>query len=47
MYINDTKDKLQYSYVTECCAAMKKFKYLLKTDVNPTVTIFSETKKDR
>ena len=47
MYINDTKDKSQYSYVTVCYAAMEKYKDLLKTDVNPTVTILSETKKDR
>lgn len=46
MYINDTKDKLQYSYVTECCVAMKKYKDL-KPDATPTVTIVSETEEDR
>lgn len=47
MYIHDTKDKLWYSCVTECCTEMKKYKYLLKPDVNPTVTIPNETEKDR
>ena len=47
MYIHDTKDKLWYTYVTECYTAMKKYKYLLKPDVNPTVTTLNETEEDR
>lgn len=47
MYIHDTKDKLWYSYITECCTAMKKCEYLLKPEVNPTVTIPNETEEAR